>query len=164
MSDEELPTGVAKRVYKGSSQNKMLPLVGIRIPRVRLTGIGSGITLPSPPRMLMLMASYILLFWLMAGGIYFMVRNPIAVGSTGSGENADAVFFYPSMNESFIIEGIIAATLLFIAGIGTVLMYQASLQKLNKSYATKLLVVGFVLAIVSFLTLQYIINIKLGQS
>jgi hypothetical protein len=93
-----------------------------------------------------------------------MVRNPIAVGSTGSGDSSDAVFFYPSMNESFIIEGIIAATLLFIAGIGMVLMYQASLQKMNKNYATKLMVVGFVLGIVGFLALQWIINIKLGNA
>ncbi len=162
MSDEETPTGAAKRVYKGGSRDKML--LGIRIPRVRLTGVGSAIALPSPPRMLMLMASYILLFWLMAGGIYFMVRNPIAVGSTGSGDNADAVFFYPSMNESFIIEGIIAATLLFICGIGLVLMYEASLQRMNKNYATKLMVVGFVLGIVGFLALQWIINIKLGNA
>jgi hypothetical protein len=163
MSEEENTSGAAKRVYKGGSHDKMLPMLGIRIPRVRLTGIGSGMTMPSPPRMLMLMASYILLFWLMAGGIYFMVRNPIAVGSTG-GENGDAVFFYPSMNESFIIEGIIAAILLFTAGIGMVLMYQASLQKMNKSYASKLLAVGFVLGIVSFLALQWIINIKLGNA
>jgi hypothetical protein len=162
MSDEVTTSGAAKKVYKGGSRDKML--LGIRIPRVRLTGIGSGMTLPSPPRMLMLMASYILLFWLMAGGIYFMVRNPIAVGSTGSGDNSDAVFFYPSMNESFIIEGIIAAILLFTAGIGMVLMYQASLQKMNKNYASKLMVVGFVLGILGFLALQWIINIKLGNA
>ena len=151
-------------MYKGSSRDKMLPFLGIRVPRVRLTGIGSGIALPSPPRMLMLMASYILLFWLMSGGIYFIVRNPIAVGSTGSGDNARAVFFYPSTNESFIIEGLIAAILLFTAGIGMVLMYQGSLQKMNKNYAIKLLVVGFILGIVSFLALQWIINIKLGKA
>lgn len=162
MSDEVTSTGAAKRVYKGSSRDKLV--FGIHIPRVRLTGVGSGMSLPSPPRMLMLMASYVLLFWLMAGGIYFMVRNPIAVGSTGSDENAKAVFFYPSMNESFIIEGIVAAILLFIAGIGMVMMYNASLQKMNKSYAGKLLVVGFVLGIVSFFALQYIINVKLGNA
>ncbi|MEX2680242.1 MAG: hypothetical protein Q6373_001460 [Candidatus Sigynarchaeota archaeon] len=163
MSDEE-QSGAARRVYKGSSRDKLLPLLGIRIPRVRLSGIGSGIALPSPPRMLMLMASYILLFWLMAGGIYFIVRNPIAVGSSGSGENARAVFFYPSTNESFIIEGIIAAILLFTSGIGLVLMYQGSLQKMNRSYAIKLLVVGFILSIIAFLALQWIMNIKLGKA
>jgi hypothetical protein len=160
MSDEVTSTGAAKRVYKGSSRDKLL--LGIHVPRIRLTGVGSGMALPSPPRMLMLMASYVLLFWLMAGGIYFMVRNPIAVGSTGTGTDAKAVFFYPSMNESFIIEGIVAAILLFIAGIGMVMMYNASLQKMNKNYASKLLVVGFVLGIVSFFALQYIINVKLG--
>jgi hypothetical protein len=157
---EEVTTGAARKVFKGGSLSRDKFLLGIRIPRVRLTGIGSGMSLPSPPRMLVLMATYILLFWLMAGGIYFMVRNPIAVGQSGN----DPVFFYPSMNESFIIEGIIAAIMLFAAGVGMVLMYQASMQKMNKSYAMKLLVVGLVLGIVSFMALQWIIQIKLGTN
>jgi len=109
--------------------------------------------------MLVLMATYILLFWLMSGGIYFMVRNPIAVGARGN----DPLFFYPSMNDSFVIEGIIAAIMLFTAGIGMVLVYQSSLQKLNRSYAMKLLVVGLLLGIISFMALQWIIRIKLQE-
>jgi hypothetical protein len=160
MSDTAMVSGAARKVYKGTARDKMIPFLGVRIPKIRLSSLGaSTISLPSPPRMLILMASYILLFWLMSGGIYFMVRNPIAVGSSGG----QAVFFYPSMNESFVIEGVIAAIMLFMCGMGMIFLYQASLQKLNRSYATKLLMTGLILGLVSFLVLQWIIRIKLGQ-
>jgi len=108
--------------------------------------------------MLVLMASYILLFWLAAGGIYFEVQNPIAVGSQGG----NPIFFYPSMSDSFIIEGILASILLFMSGLGMIFLYQASLQKMNRNYAIKLLVTGLLLGIISFMALQWIVNIKIS--
>lgn len=94
----------------------------------------------------------------MAGGIYFEVTPSIAVGS----QNGNPIFFYPSMSDSFIIEGILAAILLFMAGIGMIFLYQASLQKMNRNYAIKLLITGLILGIISFMALQWIVNIKGG--
>jgi hypothetical protein len=147
-------SGAAKKVLAGPKEHVML---GIRIPKFRLTSLGtSTISLPSPPRMLLLMATYVLLFFLMAGGVYMLIQNPIAVGS----ENGQAIYFYPDINDSFIIEGFIAAALLFMAGFGGVLLYQSSLQSMNKSFATKILIIGVILSIVAFMILQWIINIK----
>ena len=160
-SDTSPTSGVARKVLKtgASGRDTILPYLNIRVPKIRLTSLGaSTISLPSPPRMLVLMATYIFLFWLMAGGIYFEVQNPIAVGARGS----NPVFFYPSMSDSFIIEGILAAILLFMAGMGMIFLYQASLQKMNRNYAIKLLVTGLLLGIISFMALQWIVNIKMG--
>ena len=151
-------SGAARR-YRVGRKDKTLAF-GIRIPRIRLTSLGSSaISLPSPPRMLLLMATYVLLFWLMAGGIYILIRDPIALGAQGN----QPLYFYPSLNDSFIIEGFIASIMLFVGGIGAILTYQASLQTMNRSYAIKLLVVGLVLTVISFLVLQWVINIKLGR-
>jgi len=102
------------------------------------------------------MATYVFLFFLMAGGVYMLIQNPIAVGS----ENGNAIYFYPDINDSFIIEGFIAAALLFMGGFGGVLLYQASIQSMNRSFAMKILMIGLILSIVSFMILQYIIHLK----
>lgn len=159
MSDDAAG-GAARKVPVGRRRDKAL-LLDIRIPKVRLSSIGaSAISLPSPPRMLILMATYIFLFWLMAGGIYMLVRNPIAVGA----QNNQALYFYPSLNESFIIEGFIAAIMLFVGGFGAIMVYQASLSAMNKGYATALLIIGLAMTFISFMILQYIINVKLGRT
>lgn len=157
MSKREVATtGAARKVLVGKEEKEFF---GLRLPKLRLTSLGtSTISLPSPPRMLFLMITYVALFWLMAGGIYILVRDPIAMGAQGG----QPLYFYPSLNESFIIEGFIAAIMLFAGGAGGVILYQASLNAMNKSYAIKLLVVGLALSMASFFTLQYIINIKLG--
>ena len=66
------------------------------------------------------------------------------------------------MSDSFIIEGILASILLFMSGLGMIFLYQASLQKMNRNYAIKLLVTGLLLGIISFMALQWIVNIKIS--
>ncbi|MHA1370025.1 MAG: hypothetical protein ACTSWN_14115 [Promethearchaeota archaeon] len=154
-------TGKARRVVIKDFRDKEI-LPGFRLPKVSLTSVaGSTISLPSPPKMIILMATYIFLFWLMAGGIYMMVRDPIALGAKSNG---DPIYFYPSLNDSFIIEGFIASIMLFAGGFGGVLLYQATMQAYNRSYAIKLLIIGLVLCITAFFTLQWIINIKTGKA
>ncbi len=148
-------TGMAKKEYAGPKEKTLI--LGIRVPRVRLTNIGAtSISLPSPPRMLMLVATYIGLFLLMGGMIYVLIRKPIALGA----QNNQPLYFYPSLSEAFIIEGFIASTLLFIAGAGAILTYQASLAAMNKSYAVKLLVIGISMTFVAFMVLQWVISLK----
>ncbi|MBD3188726.1 hypothetical protein GF325_18000 [Candidatus Bathyarchaeota archaeon] len=150
-------SSAAKKVYRGERDDKIV--AGIRIPKVRLTSLGtSTISLPSPPRMLFLMGTYIFLAWLMAGGIFFIVREPPALGESGG----NPLYFWPSLNESFLIEGFIASILLFVAGFGMVMLYQASLQAYNRANAIRYLVIGLTLGVLSFGLLQYIIMVKLG--
>ncbi|MFX0099471.1 MAG: hypothetical protein ACFFCS_07810 [Candidatus Hodarchaeota archaeon] len=157
---ERKPTGAARKVLVGKEERQFL---GIRLPKLRLTSLGtSTISLPSPPRMLFLMLTYVVLFWLISGGIYALVRNPIAMGATGPANARRPLYFYPSLNEAFLIEGFIAAIMIFVGGFGGILLYQSSLNAMNKSYAIKLMLVGLILSMVSFLVLQYIVNIKLG--
>lgn len=151
-------TGKADKVYRGSKPSRSI--LGINVPNVRLTSLGtSTISLPSPPRMLFLMATYLFLAFLMAGGIFFMVREPPALGQ----RNNAPLYFWPSLNESFMIEGFIAAILLFVAGVGAIMLYQGSLKATDKTEAIRYIIIGLVLVVVAFGMLQYIIGIKTGQ-
>jgi divalent metal cation (Fe/Co/Zn/Cd) transporter len=73
------------------------------------------------------------------------------------------MFLYPDINESFIIEGIVASIFIFMCSIGFILLYQASKFVYNKSVAVRYLAVGILLIFASFITLQAMITIKLGQ-
>ncbi|MHA1519967.1 MAG: hypothetical protein ACTSVZ_10565 [Promethearchaeota archaeon] len=132
----------------------------IRIPKVNYPVYREGqMTLPTPGRSLVLLAIYIFLFWLMAGGIYISIRNSIPLGSDGAD---NILWLYPSTSEAFIIESIVAATLMFLGGAGFIVLYQSTKHAYNYSYAVKLLIIGIVAIVTSFSLLQYMIAVKSG--
>ena len=137
--------------------------IGIRIPKVKFPSIEDrNLDLPSPTRNFVLIVLYIVLFFLLSGGVYLNIpdslgNKPIAVGSQGG----EPLWVYPSINDAFIIESIAAAIVIFIGGIGFMILYQATKNLYNPSYAQKLIALGFGLALFSFIFLQYfIVNLK----
>lgn len=142
---------------------KKLPWVlpkSIRIPRVKFPEFEEmDMALPSPGRSIVLIAIYAFLFWLVAGGIYILIREPISLGAD---RNGNPLWLYPSTSEAFIIESIVAAAVIFMGGAGFILMYQTTKHSFNYNYAIKLLIVGFILSAVSFGLLQWMINEKGG--
>jgi len=74
------------------------------------------------------------------------------------------MFLYPDINESFIIEGIVASIFIFICSAGFIMLYQASKYVYNKTIAIRILVVGIILIVVAFGALQAMITIKLGEN
>ncbi|GAH44950.1 unnamed protein product, partial [marine sediment metagenome] len=70
---------------------------------------------------------------------------------------------YPNINESFIIEGIVASIFIFLCSIGFILLYQASKHVYNRDIAIRYLVLGIILILAAFGTLQAMITIKLGE-
>jgi hypothetical protein len=133
---------------------------GIRIPRVKFPDFDESSTwLPSPGKSLVLLAIYGFLFWLVAGGIYIMIRDPIALGANQQGQ---PLWLYPSTHDAFIIESVAAAAIIFLGGAGFVTMYNTTKNSFNYPYAIKLLVLGLVMSGVSFGLLQYMISQKGG--
>ena len=135
---------------------KLLRKPKINFPKFRTPRV----SLPMPSRYLSIVLIYIILFVLQTGVIYLMIRNPPALGSDPNTNNP--IFLYPDLYESFIIEGIVASMLMFFCSIGFVFIFQASKHVYNKSLALRILAIGIVMVIVTFIILQYMIGVKMG--
>ena len=132
----------------------------VRIPRIKFPEFReSSVSLPAPGRNILLIVVYAALFWLSAGGIYIYIQDPIAMGANSQG---DPMWLYPSTHDAFIIESIVAALLIFLGGLGFVLMYNSTKHAFNYKYAIKVLIVSIALVAISFGLLQYMIDQKGG--
>ncbi|MHA1731039.1 MAG: hypothetical protein ACTSU5_03805 [Promethearchaeota archaeon] len=131
---------------------------GFRIPRIRLPDFtGKNIAISTPPRMIALVATYVFAFWLVMGGIYLAIREQIAMGADASG---NAVWLYPGIHDAFIIESIVAASLIFLGAAGFYFIYMSTKHAMNPSYARKILILGLGMALVAFISVQKIIDLK----
>ena len=128
----------------------------INFPRLKLPRI----SFPMPSRSLSIIVILMVLFVLQTGVVYFMVREPPAVGATAQGE---PMFILNDLHESFIIEGIVASILILFCSIGFIALFQASKFVYNKKMAIWILVIGMMMIIITFILLQYIIAVKLGE-
>jgi len=129
----------------------------ILLPKLKITRRG----IPLPGKSLAVIGVYIILLLLQTGIVYIVFREVPAMGSNPS--DGSPMFLYPDINESFIIEGVVASIFIFMCSIGFILLYQASKFVYNKSVAVRYLAVGILLILASFITLQAMITIKLGQ-
>lgn len=118
--------------------------------------------MPLPGKSLAAIVVYIVLFLLQTGIVYLIIRNPPALGSDPS--TGEPMFLYPNINESFIIEGIVASIFIFLCSLGFIFLYQASQYVYNKNTAIRYLIVGIILIVIAFATLQAMITIKLGDT
>jgi hypothetical protein len=121
----------------------------------------SKMDIPLPGKSIAVMGIYIILFLLQTGIVYLIIREPPALGSNPN--TGVPMFIYEDINESFIIEGIVASIFIFLCSSGFILLYQASKYVYNKSIAIRYLVVGVILILTAFGALQAMITIKLGQ-
>ncbi|MFX1355782.1 MAG: hypothetical protein ACFFA8_00720 [Promethearchaeota archaeon] len=118
--------------------------------------------MPMPGRSISVIVIYVILFLLQMGIIYLIYTQPPALG--GNPNTNEPMFLYPSIHDSFIIEGIVASILIFLCSTGFVLLYQASKYVYNKSIAVRILVIGIIFVLVTFAALQAMITIKLGET
>lgn len=133
----------------------------LRKPKILFPGLKtSKMDIPLPGKSIAVMGVYIVLFLLQTGVVYLIFRGPPALGTNQDGS---ALFLYPEINESFIIEGIVASIFIFLCSIGFILLYQASKYVYNKDIAIRYLVVGIILILTAFGALQAMITIKLGE-
>jgi hypothetical protein len=121
----------------------------------------SKMDIPLPGKSIAVIGVYIILFLLQTGIVYLIFREPPALGSDP--QSGEPLFLYPDLNESFVIEGIVASIFIFLCSIGFIFLYQASKYVYNKSVAIRYLVVGIILILTAFTTLQAMVTIKLGE-
>ena len=134
----------------------------LRKPKIKVSSLRfPSLSLPTPTKYLNVAIVYILLFILQTGVVYFIVREPPALGAEP--QTGKPIFIYPDISESFIIEGIVASILIFLSSTGFLLLYQASKYVYNKSLAIRILAIGILMIIVMFILLQYMIAVKTGR-
>jgi len=117
--------------------------------------------IPLPGKSIAAIVVYIALFLLQTGIVYLIIREPPALGSDP--RTGDPMFLYTDINESFIIEGIVASIFIFLCSLGFIFLYLASQYVYNKNIAIRYLIVGILLILIAFTTLQAMITIKLGE-
>jgi hypothetical protein len=121
----------------------------------------SKMDIPLPGKSIAVIGVYIILFLLQTGIVYLIFRETPALGSDPS--TNEPIFLYPDLNESFIIEAIVASIFIFLCSIGFIMLYQASKYVYNKNVAIRYLVIGIILILIAFGTLQAMVTIKLGE-
>ena len=146
---------------KIKSKTPWIPGKFLRKPKIKMPLLRfPRISLPTPTKYLNVVIVYIALFILQTGVVYFIVRDPPALGADP--QSGNPIFLYPDISESFIIEGIVASILIFFSSTGFVLLYQASKYVYNKSLAIRILAIGILMIIIMFILLQYMIGVKTG--
>jgi len=132
----------------------------IIFPKVKPRRIASRIT-GMQTRTVIVFAIYAILFILQTGVVYLIYRGTPALGQGG---DETAMFLYPSTQEAFIIESIVASMMMIISSVGYLLLYRASQHLYDRKTARGILAAGIVLVFISYAVLQWMIATKAGQS
>ena len=97
--------------------------------------------------------------FLLSGGIYILIEKPSALGFAGTG---NAIFLYPQFDRMFLLEGLVAGILFIVGGIGFILIYQSTKYAYDPKYANILLYAGIALVLVSFFSVNFMLESKLN--
>ena len=127
-------------------------------PKVKPRRIASRIT-GMRTKTLIIFAIYAILFILQTGVVYLIYRGTPALGQGG---DETAMFLYPSTQEAFIIESIVASIMMIISSLGYLLLYRSSQHLYDRKTARGILVAGILLVFISYVVLQWMIATKSG--
>jgi len=117
-----------------------------------------------PSRMFWYGVSLIIVYFILAGGIYDIVNQPIVAGSNPSTGTPILVFTVGlggGIDEQFVLEGFVGAFLMFLGFLGFILLYESTKHFYNPSYATMLLIAGIALVAIAFIGCEWLISIKI---
>jgi len=132
----------------------------IRKPRIRFTPPRINPAVPIPNRIIMFIISLFLVGFSIAGGAYDMVSKTtgrIAVGYDTSTHPATPIFFYEGLHDQFLLEGIIAFSLILMGFIGFMFIHQSTKHFYRPKYSYMLFAVGIVLILFAVFSLQSIV-------
>jgi hypothetical protein len=132
----------------------------LRKPRIRFTPPRINPTVPIPNRILMFLFSLIIVGFSIAGGAYDLISTnlgKIAVGYDTSTSPPTPIFFYQSINDQFMLEGIIAFALIGMGFIGFMFIHQSTKHFYRPKYSYMLFAIGIVLILFAVFSLQSIV-------
>ncbi len=127
-------------------------------PRVRLTR--PSFRMPSrPPEIVIFGLIFVVVLFVLGGNIYTLVRSPPAIAGSSSGA---PILIAPGLDQQLGMEGIVASVVILVGVSGLGLVYFGSKYVFQPGYATRLMVLGMIMAGVSFLIFSYLWSLKAG--
>ena len=125
-------------------------------PQVRLTRPRFG--MPARPPDIVLFGGLLLaILFVMGGNIYTLVKTPPAIAGDSQG---NPILIAPGIDIQLGLEGIVASVVIFIGTVGIGLLYLSSKYVFQPGYATRLMVLGAILAGGAFLVISYLYGLK----
>lgn len=97
--------------------------------------------------------------FLLAGGVYVMIANPIVAYF---GEGGQMLVFYPSLSEQFLLESILVMIFYGLGFTGFIVAYRGTKYAYNPRNAYRFLLVGCVLLFIGILLVDGGLNSKFG--
>ena len=113
-----------------------------------------------PPGIILFGIVFVAVLFILGGNIYTMVRTPPPIAG---GQGGVPILVAPGLDQQLGLEGIVASVVILMGAMGLGLVYYSSRYVFQPGYATRLLVLGVILAGVAFLTFTYLFGIKLGN-
>jgi hypothetical protein len=112
-----------------------------------------------PPDIVVFGIVFVVVLFVLGGNIYTLVRTPPAIASDSSGA---PILISPGIDSQLGMEGIVASVVIMVGAMGLGLVYYGSKYVFQPGYATRLMVLGVILAGVAFLIFSYLWGIKTG--
>ncbi len=112
-----------------------------------------------PPDIVIFGIAFIAVLIVLGGNVYTLVRTPPAIASDSSGT---PILIAPGIDQQLGLEGIVASVIILVGVLGLGLVYYGSKYVFQPGYATRLIILGMILAGVSFLIFSYLWGIKTG--
>ncbi|MHA2141211.1 MAG: hypothetical protein ACXADF_07980 [Candidatus Thorarchaeota archaeon] len=129
------------------------PRVRIGMPRLRQ---------PTwPPSVVVFALAISTIIFVLGGNIYTLIMTPPPIASFSNGLPR---LLAPGIDAQLSIEGIVASVVAFIGVLGLGLMYYSSRYIFTPSHATRMMIVGMLLAGVALLTYNYMYAIKMDMA
>lgn len=115
-------------------------------------------SLSRPPDFLLFGILMIVVFFVLGGNIYSLVKTPPAIAG---GPDGSPVLIAPGIDYQLGMEGIVASFAMLTGTIGLGIIYYSSKYVFQPTYATRLLILGIIMSGVAFLMIGYFFGIKL---
>ena len=159
-------TGISGSITTAEKVKKRIPWIfgnKLRKPKINFPKIQrQRLSMPMPSKALGLIIVWTILFVLQTGVVYLVYMDySVNLPAVGADLQGEPIFIYPGIQNAFIIESIVASILIFICSMGFLFLYQASKFIYNRKMALRLLIMGLILIMVSFIALQYMLSQKL---
>lgn len=112
-----------------------------------------------PPDTVVFGMIFLVVLFVLGGNIYTLVRTPPAIAGSQSGV---PIVIAPGLDQQLGMEGIVASVIILVGVGGLGLIYYASKYVFQPGYATRLMILGMIMAGVAFLIFTYLWRIKAG--
>ena len=112
-----------------------------------------------PSSYLIFVGLTVVVLFILGGNLYTLINAPpsIIVGPNGD----TPTLFSPTPDTQLALEGIAASVTIFMGALGLAIIYYSSRFVFEPSLATRLMLIGMIMATAGFLVLNYMFALKL---